>query len=483
MQITETVSQGLHREFRVRVGASDLDAKLTGRLAKMAPEIHLKGFRPGKAPVSYLKKTFGKKLMSEIVDETVNETSEKALKERALRPALAPQVDFVNEIETVLDGKADLEFTMKVDLMPDFAVADIGKLKAERLIADVADDEVDEAVVRLAISQRTYHDKGDGAKAAEGDVIAIDFQGKVDEEPFEGGKAEGFDLALGSGAFIPGFEEQLMGARAGEERTLNVTFPANYGSAALAGKAAVFDVKVKAVKAPGEVSVDDEFARKLGLESLSTLKERVRDQLKSDHARASRLHLKRRILDALDETHRFDVPPAMVEVEFGGIWRQVQAELARENKTPADEGKTEDELKAEYRAIAERRVRLGLVLARVGEQNGINVSQDELSRAIAARARQFPGQEQQVAQFYAKNPQAQAELRAPIFEDKVIDFLSELVSVTDRKVDREILFLDPDEAAAKLEADAPKGKAKKADDKGEKPAKAEKADKAKPKKK
>ena len=476
MQITETVSQGLHREFTVKVGASDLDAKLTGRLTEMAPKVHLKGFRPGKAPVSFLKKTYGKSLMSEIVEQAVNESSEQALKERELKPALPPKVDFVNDVEIVIDGKADLEFTMKVDLMPEFQVTDLGRLKAERLVADVADDEVDEAVQRLATSQRTYHDKGEGAKAADGDVLTIDFEGKIDGESFEGGKAEGFDLTLGSGAFIPGFEEQLTGAKAGEQRTLNITFPENYGVKNLAGRTATFDVAVKAVKAPDAVVVDDELAKKLGLESLSILRDRMRDQLRGDHARASRLHLKRRILDALDETHQFDLPPAMVETEFGGIWRQVQAELAREGKTPADEGKTEDELKEEYHRIAERRVRLGLVLAKVGEQNGITVGADELNRAIAARARQFPGHEQQVVQYYAKTPQGQAELRAPIYEDKVIDFLSELITVTDRVVDRETLFLDPDEVAEKMKAAAPaKSKTKKAEP--------EKAAKAKPKKK
>jgi trigger factor len=371
--------------------------------------------------------------------------------------------------------------------MPDFSVADVGSLKAERLVADVDDEEVDEALHRLATSQRSYHDKGEGAKAEQGDVITIDFLGKLDGEPFEGGKAEDFDLALGSGALIPGFEDQLAGVAAGDERTINVTFPENYGSQNLAGKAATFDIKVKAVKAPQEVAIDEELAKRMGLESLAVLKDRVREQLKSDHTRASRMHLKRRLLDALDEAHRFDVPAKMVEYEFGGIWNQVQAELKREGKTAADEGKTEDDLKAEYRAIAERRVRLGLVLAKIGEQNGITVTQDEIGRAVAARARQYPGQEQQVAQFYAKNAQAQAELRAPIFEDKVIDFLSELATVTDRKVDRETLFLDPDEAAAKLDADTPsKGKTKKAEgEKGEKekPARAQKADKPKPKKK
>ena len=452
MQITETVTDRLHREFTIVVGAGDLDAKLTGKIVEIQPKVHMKGFRPGKAPVSFLKKTYGKSLMGDIVNETINESSEQLLKEKEIKPATTPRVDFVNPLDNVIAGKADLEFTMKVDLMPDFELANLSGLEAERLVADVADDQVEESLKRLADSQKTYTDKGEGAAAETGDAVSIDFEGRIGGEPFEGGKAEDFDLTLGSGAFIPGFEDQLTGAKAGDERTVKVTFPENYGAKNLAGQEAEFAVKVKAVKSPNPVTIDDELAKKVGVDTLDELKARVREQLQGEYARASRTHLKRSILDALDAAHSFDLPEGMVQAEFDAIWAQVKAELEREGASPEDEGKSEDELKAEYRTIAERRVRLGLVLAKVGEQNAIAVSQDEVNRALAGRARQFPGQEKQVVEYYTRNPQAMAELRVPLFEDKVVDFLGELMNVRDKKVDRDILFLDPDEAEEKLKA-------------------------------
>jgi trigger factor len=453
MQITETLSEPLRREFTVVVALKDLDDKLTGRVAEMQPKVHLKGFRPGKAPVSFLKKTYGKSLMGEIVNNAISESSEKVLKERSLKPATTPRVDFVSAIDNVIAGKADLEFTMKVDLMPEFTLANLSALKAERLVADVSEESVEESLKRLADSHKVYNDKGEGATAEMGDALTIDFNGKVGGEPFEGGKAENFDAVLGGHAFVPGFEEQLVGAKAGDERTVKVTFPGDYGAPQLSGKDAEFDVTVKAVKSASDVAIDDELAKKVGVDSLDTLKQRVKEQLQAEYGRASRMHLKRRILDALDEAHSFDLPGGMVEVEFRNIWTQVEAELKREGRSPEDEGKTEDELKSEYHAIAERRVRLGLVLAKVGEQNAITVTQDEVNRALAARARQFPGQEQQVVQYYTSNPQAMAELRVPLFEDKVIDFLGELMEVRDKKVERAILFLDPDEAEEKLKAE------------------------------
>ncbi len=459
MQITETVNDGLHREFKIVIPQSDLDQRLTTRVEEIKPQVSLKGFRPGKAPIAFLKKTFGKQIMGEIVEQAVSESSQKAVSERSLKPATPPRIDLVSELDTVVNGKSDLEFTVKVDLMPDFELADPSKIKVERLVSEVTDAAVDEAVERLAKQTQTYTARAENAQAREDDSVIIDFVGRVDGEEFPGGKAEDFNLVLGSGQFVPGFEEQLEGAKAGDERIVKVKFPADYPEPKLADKDAEFTVRVKEVRAPDELKIDDELAKKLGLDSLGTLKERVREQLKSDFARASRLHMKRRILDALDETHHFDLPPAMVQAEFDGIWRAVEAELQREGKKPEDEGKSEDELKKEYREIAERRVRLGLVLAKLGEQNGITVSQDEVNRAIAARARQFPGQEQQVFQFYASNPQAAAEIRAPIFEDKVVDFIAELATVTDHPVDRETLFLDPDEAAARLaKADEPEKK-------------------------
>ena len=471
MEITETLNQDLHREFKIVVGAKDLDEKLTGRLAEMQPRVHLKGFRPGKAPVSFLKKTYGKSLMGEIVNNVINESSEQALKDRSLKPATAPKVDFLNELETVVNGKADLEFTIKVDLMPEFEIGSLSGLEAERLVADVQDSDVEEALQRLTDSQKVFAPKGAGAEAEKGDMVTIDFEGKIGGEPFDGGKGEKFDLVLGSGRFLPGFEDQLTGARTGEERTVKITFPADYGRPDIAGKEAEFSVAVKMVKAAEPVPIDDKLANSLNVETLTGLMDLVRNQIRTDFTRASRGHLKRRILDALDAAYDFPLPPGMVETEFNAIWRQLQAEIARDGKTPEEESKTEEELKAEYHAIAERRVRLGLILAKIGEQNGLQVSQEELNRAVAARARQFPGQEQQVYQYIANNAQALAELRVPLFEDKVIDFISELIQVNDRKVGRDILFLDPDAAAEKLDgADA----AKKAKPKSGEKAKAKK---------
>jgi trigger factor len=452
MEITQTVAEPLHREFRIIIDANDLDTRLTGRLEEMKSQIHLKGFRPGKAPVSFLKKTFGRKVMNEIVEEAVSETSQKAVTDNALKPALPPQVDYVTPLDDVVGGKANLEFTVRIDLMPDFEVTDLTGIPVEKLVSTVGDKDIDESLESVAQQARTYSPRQEGEVAQEKDAVTLDFVGRVDGEEFAGGKAEDFNLVLGSGQLIAGFEEQLIGAKAGEERVVRVTFPPDYPDSNLAGKPAEFAVQVKEVKSPDALAVDDELARKLGVPSLGALKDRIRDQLKLDYNRASRLHLKRRLLDALDARHDFPLPEAMVSREFDLIWRQVEEELKREGRTPEDEGKSEEELKAEYRRIAERRVRLGLVLARIGEQNGIAVSQEEMQRAITTRARQYQGQEQEAYNFLASNAQAQAEIRAPIFEEKVVDFIAELANVTERKVDRETLYLDPDEAEARLKA-------------------------------
>ena len=325
-------------------------------------------------------------------------------------------------------------------------------VKIEKLVGEVTDADVDEALTRLAEQARSFSPREAGEPSEKGDTVVIDFVGKVDGTEFPGGKAENFNLGLGTGQLIPGFEDQLIGAKKDEARDVKVTFPADYPEATLAGKEAVFEVTVKEVKKPDPISIDGELAKKLGFEDLGTLKDRVRDQIKADFAQASRLHLKRRILAVLDAQHSFALPPGMVESEFEGIWKQVEAELQREGKTAADEGKSEDDLKKEYHDIAERRVRLGLVLAKLGEQNGITVAPEEVQRSIAARARQFPGQEQQVVNFYNQNPQAAAEIRAPIFEDKVVDFIAELADVTETKVDRDTLFMDPDEVVEKSKA-------------------------------
>ena len=447
MQISETLSQELHKQFTVTFPVSELEGRVNARLEEMKPRVNLKGFRPGKAPVSFLKKQFGKSIMGEVVEAAVNEGSQKAISDNKLKPALQPRVEPVGNVQDVVEGKSDLTFKVIVDLMPDFQTTDVAKLTVERLVSDVTDADINEALDRLAKSTRNYTTK-DGA-AAKDDVAVIDYEGSIDGTPFAGGKGEDFSLTLGSGTFIPGFEDGLIGAKAGENRDVNVTFPAEYHAPEMAGKAAVFKVAVKEIKSPEETPIDDELAKKLGLADLAELKGKVREQLESDFKGASRLHMKRRVLDALDAAHDFPLPPAMVEHEFANIWAQVEEELKREGKTAADEGKSEDELKAEYRKIAERRVRLGLVLGKLGEQNGITVGGEEVQRAILARARQFPGQEQQVFQFYAQNQQAQAEIRAPLFEDKVVDFIAELATVNDRKVDRETLFADPEDEPAK----------------------------------
>jgi trigger factor len=447
MQISETVSQDLHKQFTVTVPAAELDSRVNARLEEMKPKVNLKGFRPGKAPVSFLKKQFGKSIMGEIVEQAVSEGSQKVIADNKLKPALQPRVEPVGSVEDAVDGKSDLTFKVIVDLMPEFETTDPAKLTVERLTSDITDADLDEALERLAKNVRNYTAK-DGA-AEKDDLATIDYEGSIDGVPFEGGKGSDFNLTIGSGTFIPGFEDQLIGAKAGDSREVKVTFPTEYHAPEMAGKDATFAVTVKEVKAPEDAKIDDELAKKLGLDDLATLKDRVKEQLASDYKNASRMHLKRRVLDALDNAHDFPLPPAMVEHEFNNIWAQVEDELKREGKTAADEGKTEDELKAEYRKIAERRVRLGLVLGKMGEQNGISVQNDEVQRAILARARQFPGQEQQVFQFYANNAQAQAEIRAPLFEDKVVDFIAELATVNDRKVDKDTLFADPEDEPAK----------------------------------
>ncbi len=444
MQVTVTSTDGLKRELKVEVPAKDLEARVSAKLDEMKNTIRLKGFRPGKVPVAHLRKSFGKQVMSEVIQEAVGTSSQQAVEEQKLRPALQPQIDLEGEIEPVLDGKADLTFKMTFEIIPDFDVTDFSKLSVERPVAEATEADVDEAMKRLAENQKNFAAKAEGAAAEEGDLLTIDFLGKIDDVAFEGGSAEDAKLEIGSGRFIPGFEEQLKGAKVGDEVAVKVTFPADYGAENLAGKDAVFDVKVKAVETPAEVALDDEFAKRFGFDELAKLREALTTQIKSDYSRMSRMHLKRAILDALDEAHSFELPPSMVEQEFTQIWSQFEHELQHQGKTAADLDESEEEIRADYRKIAERRVRLGLLLAEVGEKNKITVAEQELSQALAERARQFPGQERQVYEFYQKNPQAIAELRAPLFEDKVVDFIAELAKVNDKTVTRDELFADPD---------------------------------------
>ena len=452
MQISETVNEHLRREFRITVAKTDLDARLSSRLEGMKGQVNLKGFRPGKVPVAHLRKTYGKSMMSEILQETVAEFSQRAVEERSLRPAMSPSIKLESEVEKVLDGAEDLVFTMGVDLMPDFTLTDVTQVSLSRPVAEVDDEQVMESLKRLASQQRTYEPKGDDAAAQDGDQLVIDFVGKIDGVAFEGGTAENAELVLGSGSFIPGFEEQLKGTKAGAAKVVAVTFPENYPSANLAGKPAEFDVTVKEVRRGVDAEVDDTLATKLGLDSLDRLKDAARVQLANEFGRATRAHLKRALLDALDERHSFDLPSGMVEAEFKQIWTQVEQDLKSGNMAEEDKDKSEDELKAEFRKIAERRVRLGLVLSEYGRSNNVQVTQEELNRAVVAQARQYPGQEQRIFEIYRNNPDAVAQLRAPIFEDKVVDFLCGQVKITDKAVSREDLFKDPDELAKVLKA-------------------------------
>ncbi len=445
MNVTETKAEGLSREFKVLIPKADLADKLTARITEIQPQVNLKGFRKGKVPASHIKKMFGKSLMAEIVQDLVRTSSSKALEDKSLRPASQPHVHMDADEEQVVAGEADLEYHMHVDIMPEFEPADMTGVKLERLTAEPEEEQMTEALQRIAESNKAYESKGDDALAVEGDAVVIDFVGKIDGEAFEGGSAEGHTLVLGDGRFIPGFEDQLIGVKAGDEKDVNVSFPEDYQVDTLKGKPAVFEVKVHEVKAPKTPELDDEFAQSLGLESLDKLKEAISQQLEGELKAASRQVVKRNLLDALDERHDFDLPPKMVEAEFDQIWKQFEQEKAADRLSDEDKEKSDDELKAEYRKIAERRVRLGLVLAEIGQKAEIEITNDELVQALRAEASRYPGQEQMVVDFYRNNPAQMAQLRAPIFEEKVVDYILAKADVTEKKVSREELLKEIDD--------------------------------------
>jgi trigger factor len=450
MQVTETLSEGLKREYKVVVPAAELDAKVNQRLDDLKGRVRINGFRPGKVPVAHLKRMYGRSAMAEVIEATVRDTNNQIVSERGFKLAADPKVTLPTEeaaIQQLIDGKSDLNYTMALEIVPPIALGDFKAIKLTRLTADVAESEVGDGVKNIADQNRPYTPRPQGEKAAKDDRVTISFAGSIDGKPFEGGTGDDAAVLIGSNTFIPGFEDQLIGMTTGETRTLKVTFPAHYMKEDLAGKDAEFVVTAKSIEAPGTVTVDDEFAKALGLESLDKLRDAVKDRITREHAAMSRQKIKRGLLDELDKMHKFDPPPTLVEEEFDRVWKSVLQELENERKTFADENTTEEKAKAEYRAIAERRVRLGLVLAEIGEKNNITVSDDELSRAVMDRARQFAGQEQRVWDYYRQNPQAVAALRAPIFEEKVVDFLLELASVKESKVSREELFKDDDSAS------------------------------------
>ncbi len=445
MEVTQTKAEGLSRTFAVTVPASELKAKLDERIEEIRPQMKLKGFRPGKVPAAHVRKMFGRDLMGELINKLVTETNQKALEDAELRPAGQPEFHMESDMDKVVQGEADLAYHLHVDVMPEFEPADVAKLEIKRPVAEVSQEQIDEAMGRLAEQNVKYEPRAKTAKAKDGDAVVMDFVGKIDGEAFEGGSAEQQTLVLGSGRFIPGFEEQLVGVKAGEEKDITVTFPEEYPAENLAGKEAVFEVKVHEVRAPETPEIDEDFAKGLGLESLEQLTGLIKDQLQAEHDGVSRSKAKRHLLDLLDEAHSFDLPPNMVEAEFGQIWQQLQSEMDAGRVAEEDKGKSEDELKDEYRKIAERRVRLGLVLAEIGRLADVKITEQEVNQALVREARQYPGQERQVIDFFRNNPGAMAQLRAPIYEDKVVDHILEIATVTDETVSRDELFADEDE--------------------------------------
>ena len=442
MQVTETLNQGLKRELKVVVPAAELEQHLLERLKDLSQRVQIRGFRRGKVPVNHLRRVYGKSVMADVVQQQLDDTSKRALAEASLKPAYQPDMDLpedTSEVENIMQGKADLAYTLKFEIVPPIEIKDASAIELERWVVEVAGPEVDQTLERLKSQYKDFEPRAEGGKAETGDRLTVSFVGRIDGKPFDGGTSEDVQVVLGSGAFLPGFEEQLTGAAAGEEVKVDVTFPDNYQVPALAGKPAQFDVKVATVEAPKEAEADDDFAKKLGVESLEKLREMLTERLAGEYRTMTNLKLKREMLDALDTLYTVELPEKLVEAEFQQIWSALQREMEREKKTFEQEKTTEEAAREEYRRIAERRVKLGLVLGTVGEQAGITVAEDEIERALLDRARQFPGQERQVYDFYRKTPNAMMELRGPIFEQKVIDHIIASAKVSDKTVTREEL--------------------------------------------
>jgi len=448
MEVTQTSSQGLKQEYKVVLPAGELAAKLAAQLTELQAKSQIKGFRPGKAPIGHLKKLYGKSIMSDVLQEAVNDANRKIVEDNELRIALEPKIDFPGgqeEVERALLAEGDFAYVVTFETLPKFDIGGFDDISLERLVAEVAEDDIEKALQSLAERAQEFEEKAEGAKADKGDKLTIDFTGKLDGEPFEGGTGGDVDLVLGAGSFIPGFEEQLEGAAAGEQRVVKVRFPEDYAAKQLAGKDAEFDVTVKSISAPKMLGLDEELAKKYGFESLEAMKAAVRGNLEADFDKASREKMKRALLDALDGRYSFELPESLVEQEFANIWGQHEQESQRAGRSVAEEGKSEEETKAEFRRIAERRVRLGLVLAEIGKSADVKVDEKDLTDALVERARMFPGQEKAVWDYYRNNEQALAQLRAPIYEERVVDHLAKLIKITDKTVSRDELFKEDEE--------------------------------------
>ncbi len=440
MQVTQTLAEGLKREYQVVLPAQDLASRVEGQLAEIRAKAHIKGFRPGKVPVAHLRRLYGRSIMAEVVQEAVNAANREIVEGNNLKLAGAPKIELPDDEEKLreaFEAKSDFSYRVAVEVLPTVEIGALDDIEIERLVADIPEEDVDTAVKNLADRNRPYTPKQ--GEAAQGDKVTIDFTGTIEGKAFGGGSANDVDLVLGAGSFLPGFEEQIVGAKVGETRSVAVTFPENYSESNLAGKPAEFSVTVKAIAAPGELSLDDAFAKSLGFEDLAKLREAVRASLERDYIALSRRKWKRELLDMLDKKYRFELPEQLVEREFEGIWAQADSERKSLGRSFADDGTTEEAERAEYRALAERRVRLGLVLAEIGEQAGINVAEDEITKVLYERARSFPGRERQFIEVYRKNPDLMNEIRGPIFEEKVVNHIMAQAKVTDRRVSKEEL--------------------------------------------
>ncbi len=459
MQVSETLNEGLKREIKVVVPAGDMKSQLDSKLTNLKDKVKLNGFRQGKVPMSHLRKLYGKSMMGEIVQETVDGQVTSILKDRGEKAAQRPQVKMTEdekEADLILAGDKDFEFLVVYEILPEIKITDLTKIKIERSVVEIDDAEIKEQVERIAENSRTYETKK--GKAAKGDQVTFDYLGKIDGEPFEGGTDNDSKLVLGSGSFIPGFEDGLVGMKAGDTGVIKVTFPDDYGAEQFAGKDAEFDVTVKEVSKPGELEINDELAKTLGLESVEQLNNVVKDQIVSQYGGQTRQKVKRQLLDALDAAHKFELPETMVQQEFDNIWNQITGDLEKAGKSFEDEDTTEEEARKEYQTLAERRVRLGLVLSEIGEEAKIEITEQELQQALYQHVQQYPGQEQEVFDFFKSNPEALGNLRAPLFEEKVVDHIMEIADVTDKTVTKEELMAE--EEAENAAAEKPKKKAK-----------------------
>ena len=439
MQVTETLNEGLKRKLSVTIPAADLNTRLGAKLEELKGQANIKGFRPGKVPLAHIKKMYGRSAMSEVMTDAINATVSDTLDERKERAAAQPKVDLPDDqavINDVLDGKADLAFEVEYEVLPPVTLMNLEGIKLNQPVIEITDEEVTAEVNRVFAQNRGYTDKGDEGVVENGDRLGLSFVGKIKGEPFDGGSSDHAHLTVGAGEFIPGFEEQLIGMKKGETREIEVTFPKDYQSEELAGKKAQFEVTILHVDGPNEGELDDDFAKRLGVENVDAMRAAVKTQMEAALASMSRQHVKRQVLDALDEGHKFDVPAQLVDAEFATIWQRVEHEVQSHGRSFEDEGTTEEAAREQYKKIAERRVRLGLVVAEIGNQNEVNVTEEEHQQALIAEVRRFPGQEQQVYDYYRKNPQALAGLRAPVFENKVVDFVIGKGEITETKMTR-----------------------------------------------